>query len=324
MADLPAVQQALPPATIEDHPVAVYLARLTSPQSRRTMRSKLDVVARLILRKESADAWQVPWALLQPIHLDAVRSILAERNAPATANCMMAAVRGVLTACWRIGQIDGERLSRLTDVEPVRGNTPPAGRSLEPAEITALFASCQEGGKPNRAARDSAILALLYGGGLRRAEAAALDFADVELGREELTVRRGKGNKGRIVPLVLGAADYLHLWIAVRGESEGALLHPINKGDSIQPCRMTPDAIGLVVKRLCESARLRPAVAHDFRRTLIGDLLDAGADLVSVQQIAGHASPTTSARYDRRPSEARRKAARLVRLPLTPPPPPVG
>ena len=88
----------------------------------------------------------------------------------------------VLKECWRLGYVSAEDFQRAADLEPVRGSRLPRGRALQPGEVRALFAACEDDDrkKPAMAARDAAILALLYGSGLRRAEAVGLEVADYD------------------------------------------------------------------------------------------------------------------------------------------------
>lgn len=265
-------------ATIHN-PAAVYLARL-APGSRRTMRGALLTIAAL-LTDGAADCFALPWHLLRYQHTQAVRAMLAERYAPATTNKHLAALRGVLTEAWRLGLIEAADYQRAVDLPGVRGGALPRGRALTPGELRALFAACADGSPAG--ARDAALLAVLYGGGLRRAEVVSLDMSDYLPVTGALTVRHGKGEKARIVYLTGGAQTATGAWCTVRGDETGPLFLPINKGGRVMHRRMTDQAILAMLQRRALKAGVGHFSPHDLRRTFISDLLDAGADIATVQ-----------------------------------------
>lgn len=289
------------------HPVAAYLARL-SPGSRATQRVVLDAIAGMLVPDATAEG--IPWHQLRYAHTQAVRSALAARYAPATANRALAALRGVLKECRRLGLMSPEDEAQAGDLEPVKGKRLPAGRALATVELAALFAACDRTTVPG--ARDAALLAVLYGCGLRRAELAALDLVDFDPGESSLRVL-GKGNKERTCYLPDDAAAALRAWVLARGEGPGALLKSL---DPVRPHdRLTPQGVLVILRRLGTKAGVAKFTPHDARRTFISNLLDAGADLATVQAMAGHASPITTARYDRRGESAKKRAAALLKVP---------
>ena len=159
-----------------------------------------------------------------------------------------------------------------------------------------------------------AIIGLLYTCGLRRAELVTLEIKDYDRGAGALQVS-GKGNKERQVYPSSGAVEALGDWLALRGDDPGPLFWPVAKGGRLQRRPMTTQAVWKRIKRRAQQAGISNLSPHDFRRTFVGDLLDAGADISTVARLAGHANVTTTARYDRRPEEAKRKAAALLHLP---------
>jgi integrase len=292
------------------NPVLAYLSRLGA-SSRRTMLTALNTIARL-LAGETARAATLPWHLLQPVHTSALRSALLDRYSPATVNRTLAAMRGVLRETWRLGLIDADRHHRLRDLPPAPGSRLLAGRHVGREELARLFTACD--GSP-RGCRDAAILALAFCG-LRRSELVGVDLEDFDSVRGAVRVV-GKGGKERNVFLAVGAADAITAWIAVRGSEAGPVFHPVRKGGAIaRGKRMAPQSVRDVLLALARTAGVASLSPHDARRTWVGNLLDAGADLACVQRLAGHSSPTTTARYDRRPEHAAQRAALMLRMPV--------
>ena len=312
----PAVVPTVPAAgSLDHHPAAVYLAGKPSAVGRRGLQRSLNRAAELLTSGATTDALAVNWAEVRYQHVMALRAVLIDDGAkPATINHVLAAVRGTLREAWRLGLIDAATLARAVDVGNVSASTLPSGRHVDVGEIRRLFETC--GDKPG-GARDAAMLALLYGCGLRRSEAVALLLDHYDHGA--VTVRSGKGRKERIVYCPAGGREAIDAWIARRGRSPGALLNPVTKAGLIQQRPMTAQAVLLRLHYLADQAGVTRFSPHDLRRSFVGELLDAGADISSVQQLAGHASVTTTQRYDRRPEEAKRRTAEMLHVPYSNP-----
>jgi site-specific recombinase XerD len=294
------------------HPAAAYLASL-APSSRRTQGEALDAIARLL---GAADRRALPWHRLGPQHVVYVREALAARLAPPTTNRHLCALRRVLRWAWRLGFMDVEAYQRAADVQSVTGTTLPRGRALDAGELRTLFATIARQPHPTIRARDAALLAVLYGGGLRRAEAVALDVSDYDTTTGALVIRRGKGRQQRLVYATNGSRAALDAWLAVRGDVPGALFVPATRHGRLLPdARLTPHAVFAWLTRLHARAGVRPCSPHDLRRSFISDLLDAGADIATVQRLAGHKSPSTTSKYDRRGEVAKQRATALLYVP---------
>ena len=316
--------EALPPEKVpvivaadrlDRNPAAVYLAGKPSAIGRRGLQRSLDRAAELLTGGLTKDALTVNWAEVRYQHVMAMRAVLIEAGAkPNTINHVLAAVRGTLREAWRLELIDAETKERIVDVSNVKAESLPAGRHVDVGEIRRLFETCDDSPVGSR---DAAMLALLYGCGLRRSEAVAIELDAYDAGA--VTIRHGKGRKERIVYAPGGGKEAIDDWIERRGSWSGALLCPVKKGGHIQQRSMTAQAVLLRLRFLSRRARVPDFSPHDLRRSFVGELLDAGADISSVQQLAGHASVQTTQRYDRRPEEAKRRTAEMLHVPYSRP-----
>ncbi len=302
--------RAVPP---DRQPARVYLARLGAG-SRRTMRTALDTIAALLTGGRCTGD-TLEWARLRYPHTAALRAVLMERYQPATANKHLAALRGVLREAWQLGQMTAEDYHRAVNVRVVKATTLPHGRALTRRELRALFRACQQDPRPS-GARDAALLAVLYGAGLRRSEIVALDLTDYDLETGALTIRAAKGGKDRLAYTTTASRAALAAWLHVRGMEPGPLFWPIDQAGRMAPRRLNAQSIVELLERRARRARVQRFGPHDLRRTFISDLLDAGADITTVAALAGHANITTTARYDRRGEETKRRTAELLTVPF--------
>ena len=229
-----------------------------------------------------------------------LRSFLLELKQRGLAKRSMARKVAVMRALYR-------HLVRSGTVEknPAAGlSIPKTGRSLpsflSESEAKTLVECAPEKGKapPWRAARDRAILEVLYGGGLRSEELVRLTADDVDL--SEGTVRvTGKGNKQRIVPLGPPALAAIEKAIARRPKTPSAggqtdpFLFVNPRGRPI-----TTRSLRRIIRRTLAAAGItKRASTHTLRHSFATHLLDRGADLRTVQELLGHASLSTTQTY---------------------------
>ncbi len=144
-------------------------------------------------------------------------------------------------------------------------------------------------------ARDLALAELLYGSGLRISEALNLDLAHLQL-ENALARVMGKGGKQRLAPLSDTSREALENWLQHRDElapQESRALFVGNRGG-----RLNRRQAQRIIEDLCIKAGLPQAVSpHSLRHSFATHLLEAGADLRSVQELLGHARLSTTQRY---------------------------
>ena len=162
---------------------------------------------------------------------------------------------------------------------------------LDEAQVASLIELPGEG---REALRGRAILELLYGTGIRCAEAVALDVHELDLAARMVRVL-GKGRKERIVLFGRRAQQALAAWL-----EERARLKP--KSDALflnaRGGRLSGRSVrALVARRVAQVALTRRCSPHTLRHSFATHLLTRGADLRAIQELLGHASLSTTQRY---------------------------
>ena len=216
-----------------------------------------------------------------------LRAYLARRRGEGLGNASagreLSAVRAFLQ--WATGDTP-----RLTGPKVKKG----IPRPIAPADVLALAEDvAEDAGEPWIAARDWALLLLLYGAGLRISEALALTGAALPLG--ETIAVRGKRDKTRVVPLIARVREAIEAYAHACPwpQTRDAALFRGARGGSLSPA---------VVRRSVRSARRRLGLSerttpHALRHSFATHLLGRGADLRSLQELLGHASLSSTQVY---------------------------
>lgn len=189
----------------------------------------------------------------------------------------------------------------VIEVDPTDGvHTPKASgrlpRPLDEKTIIELLTVKDPEAPQWRAARDRAVLEIMYGSGLRVSELCSLSLQSVSSDASSLRVV-GKGSKERLVPVSIPAATALRSWMEVRhevvGDGSGSSLFLSARGRA-----MTRRDVARLIDDACERAGIAGGThPHALRHSFATHLMDNGADTRSIQELLGHSDASTTQRY---------------------------
>ena len=148
--------------------------------------------------------------------------------------------------------------------------------------------------------RDRAILALLLGCGLRRAELLRLNVDDLSQreGRWVFADMAGKGNRIRTVTVPAAAKTRIDRWLGAAGIHSGRIFRPVNKAGNLAGNEIRDEkAVWRLVVRYAQQTELGKLAPHDLRRTCAKLCRKAGGELEQIQLLLGHSSIQTTERY---------------------------
>jgi integrase/recombinase XerD len=229
-----------------------------------------------------------------------VAHLRAEGLSNATIARRLAALRSLYRHLMLLGAREDNPAAELATPRRIRR----LPRTLSPNEAERLIEAAR--GTTPRALRDSAIVELLYGAGLRVGELVALERGSVDLD-ERLVRAVGKGSKERVVPVGRRAVEALRRYLA-RGRPHLDRRHRPELFLNAKGGPLTRAGVFLILRRLAGAAGLEPERVHPhlLRHSFATHLLEGGADLRSVQEMLGHADLSTTELYTH-VSDARRR-----------------
>jgi len=224
-------------------------------------------------------------------------SLEQRQYAPSTINLRLAAVRRLAYEASDCGLLSPDLAAGIRRVKAARRLGVRIGNWLtveEGSHLVGAFGASTPKERTNRA-----MIAVLIGCGLRRAEAAALKLEDFQLrdGRWVIADLNGKGGHIRTVPVPDWVKKVIDEWTVPAGLISGPRFRAINKAGRTWGNGFTPKVIWSIVREGAASCGLAGLAPHDLRRTCARLCHQAGGELEQIQFLLGHISIETTERY---------------------------
>ena len=276
--------------------------RRLSPNSIRDLRCTL---RRAVLMMEQIRPGLLLWQVSLEDYLQWVNRKREAGYSTQSINKELSHLRGLLDYTWRSGRCDRNVLDGLT-LEDTSRTKVPAFLTIEQARQ--LIEASAAATRVDR--RDRLILLLLYGCGLRTGELCQLDLSDVDLERQELLVRHGKGDRARRIPVPEGVWMALLAHLAERKGKRGALLLSTHKRVRLRVGDVC-EIVSAAARRACLPQPVTPKM---LRHSFATHLMDRGVDLAVIASLMGHRSAQETGVYlHRLPGRGEAAVQRLSR-----------
>lgn len=222
---------------------------------------------------------------------------LEQKNlAPATINVRLAAVRRLAFEAADSGLLSPELAAGIRRVKGAKRIGVRVGNWLTLEQSGRLMNTPSQ---TKREKRERAILAILLGCGLRRAELVALAIADLQLREDRWVIADliGKGKHIRTVPVPAWVKAAIDEWVLASGVGTGRIFRRISKTGVVSDEGLTAKTIWHVVRAAAKRIGVKTLAPHDLRRSCARLCHLAGGELEQIQFLLGHASAQTTERY---------------------------
>jgi site-specific recombinase XerD len=269
---------------------AMVLDSVSSPITRRVYNMALDefiawfkAAPRPGFSKATVSAWRV--------------SLEARGLGSSSIIIRMSAIRKLAAEAADNGLLDPELAAGISRVKSVKSVGIRVGNWLSLRQAQALVNA------PDIATlkglRDRAILAVLFGCGLRRSEVASLTHSHVQQRDDRWCIVDLVGKHGRVrtVPMPTWVKVAIDAWTSAAGVVDGRIFRPVNRADRVSAERLGEKVVWQMLREYAESTGVPGIAPHDARRTCAKLCRAAGGELEQIQLLLGHASVQTTERY---------------------------
>jgi site-specific recombinase XerD len=273
-----------------DHSKTAVLNSLSSPRSRRNYRFAMDQF--------------ISWYCSEP-RLALNRTVVLRFRlyleslglAAATINQRLAAVRRLAYEAADSGLLSPKLAAGIRRVKGVKQLGQRSGNWLNLEQCQSLLE--KSGGESLRSNRDLAMIAILLGCGLRRAELASLRIEDVQIrqGHWAIVDLVGKGGHVRTVPMPNWVKRAVDKWTVAAQVTDGRMFRAVSRHNSTWGRGISENVVWYVVRSCAQRLELEHIAPHDLRRTCAKLCHSNGGELEQIQFLLGHASALTTERY---------------------------